>query len=91
MLLLICTYYFCHYFYYSLEKVQPYGCNGGALRAKQWGPSGPAKNVENFKFFRQIFFLQFFLLVKKMVSEKKLGVRRKKCGSKKKDRFFSRF
>ena len=30
-----------------LEKLPPFGCNGGALRAKQKGPSGPPKNVEN--------------------------------------------
>ena len=30
-----------------LQKAAAFGCIGGAIRAQQWGPWGPAKNVEN--------------------------------------------
>ena len=30
-----------------LQRAAAFGCNGEDLRAKQWGPLGPAKNDEN--------------------------------------------
>ena len=34
-------------FFYLLRRVAAFGCIIVALRAKQWGPSGPAEMFEN--------------------------------------------